>query len=257
MEPPLLNCRMAWTLVAAVRLVLAQGSPETAPRLSFEVASIRPAQPGRGGMHGIRPLPGGQRYVASGVPVALMVKLMYRLTDRQVVGGPAWMYDELYDVQAKAARPATVEQLHEMFRNLLADRFGLRFHWEKREMRADVLKIVEGGLKMKRSAEEHPFDVPIQPGGPGKAIGRDVSLAHLCWWLSQMLDTPVLDGTGLNGGYDFALEWAAEPIRGPLAETDPGELFAAVRSQLGLRVESRKRLVRVFVVERIERASEN
>src|SRR5262249_20800976 len=95
-------------------------------RLEFEVASVKPSKPdARGG--GIKPLPGGQTYVATNMPVKLMIKLMHHLNDRQISGGPAWLDTDRYDIEAKADGPHNLEELHLMFQNLLADRFKLQF----------------------------------------------------------------------------------------------------------------------------------
>ena len=107
-------------------------SGKTAP-LAFEVASVKPSKPGeRGG--GIRPLPGGQTYVATNVPLRLMIKLMYKITDSQRIN------TDLYDIQAKADRPSNLDDLHVMFQTRLADRFKLEFHRETRELPAFVLR---------------------------------------------------------------------------------------------------------------------
>ena len=73
----------------------------------------------------IRPMPGGQTYIARNVPLRMMITAMYRITDSQIAGGPVWIDTEHYDIDAKAERPSTLEQLHEMFRTLLSDRFQL------------------------------------------------------------------------------------------------------------------------------------
>jgi uncharacterized protein (TIGR03435 family) len=104
------------------------------------VASVKPADPAaRGG--GIRPLPGGQTYIANGAPLKLMVRLMYKITDSQIQGGPDWMNTERYDVRAKAEKPSNIDQLHEMFQTLLADRFQLKFHHEMKTISAYALTV--------------------------------------------------------------------------------------------------------------------
>jgi hypothetical protein len=79
------------TLVTVFALASASGlcqvKTDTAPRLEFEVASIKPSNPNANG-GGIKPLPGGQTYVATNVPVKLMIRLMFHLNNRQISGGP-------------------------------------------------------------------------------------------------------------------------------------------------------------------------
>src|SRR5258706_14188197 len=152
--------------VAAIGGTIASGSqPGKKAPLAFEVGSIKPADPeARGG--GIRPLPGGQTYVAQGVPLRLIVQFMYKITDSQLVGGPDWMNTERFDIRAKAERPSNLDELHEMFQTLLADRFKLRFHRETRTLPAFVLPVDKPGLKMKPHESPEPFEIPIS-GTPG------------------------------------------------------------------------------------------
>src|SRR5258708_113831 len=117
-----------------------QAHAETRTTLAFEVATVKPSDPNaRGG--GIRPMPGGQTYVATGVPLRLMIKLMYGITDVQIAGGPDWINTERFDVRAKAEKPSTIDHLHEMFQTLLGDRFQLKFHRETRTLPVYVLVV--------------------------------------------------------------------------------------------------------------------
>src|SRR5271157_2425946 len=101
-------------------------------RLTFEVASIKPVKPGgRGG--GIKPMSAGQGYIAEGVPVNLIINLMYKVPVKQITGGPAWLDTDLWDIQAKADHSYNLDDLHTMFQNLLADEFKLKFHKETKE----------------------------------------------------------------------------------------------------------------------------
>ena len=244
---------------------LAQTPEKGAKPLAFEVTSVKPAQPGAQA-GGIRPMPGGQGYIATNIPLRLMFKLMYKITDSQIVGGPEWMNNDRWDVQAKAEKQANLDQLHEMFQTLLADRFQLQFHKEKRTLPALVLTVDKGGSKMKVSESQDWTDIPIKPGGPGKIVGTRVPMNYLCWYLSQPANLPVVDETGLTGFYDFTLQLPPPP---PGAERAPAdgrdapsydpmaEAFAALREQLGLKMESHKAPVEVYVIDRVERPSAN
>ena len=257
-----------WTVCAtAMALSIAAQSQDKA-RLTFEVASVKPAKSGgRGG--GIRPMPGGQTYNATNAPLRLMIKLIYKITDSQIIGGPKWMNDDLWDVEAKAERPSNLDQLHEMFQNLLADRFGLRFHRETREIQAYVLSVDKSGSKMKVSEGQDPYDIPIKGGGPGKIVGTRVPMSYLCWYLSQPFDLPVVDKTSLAGFYDFTIEIPMPPPPPPGARPEDGRgggigiqdaqvlVLGAVREQLGLKLDSRKMPVEVFVIDHAEKPGVN
>lgn len=75
------------------------------------------------------------------------------------------------------------------------------------------------------------------------------------------LNAPVVNKTGLDGYYDFILGWTP-PARQPgdlpeISPTEGGNLFTALREDLGLRLESGKTAVDVIVIDHVERPSEN
>jgi uncharacterized protein (TIGR03435 family) len=233
--------------------------------LAFEVASIKPWQPGgQGG--GIRAMPGGQSYVAQGATLRLMIMLMYKVADSQIVGGPAWMNSDRWDVNAKAEHPSNIDQLHEMYQTLLADRFQLRFHMETKEQTAYAVTVDKSGSKMKKNLSPEPFDFPLKPNGPGKLLAQHLDMKYFCWWLGQPLQAPVVNLTGLNGFYDFTLELpppdpdrlkAEGDRKAEGGRPDPSDLFAAIRDQLGLKVEMRKAPVPIMVIDHAEKPGEN
>src|SRR5258708_25549460 len=113
--------RISRTTITAIGLLGAAFSFAQAPAakpasLKFEVASLKPSQPGgRGG--GIRPAPGGERYVATNFPLRLLIMVAYRVKIDQGVGGPPWIDTGLYGINAKAERSADIDQIHVMLQN--------------------------------------------------------------------------------------------------------------------------------------------
>jgi uncharacterized protein (TIGR03435 family) len=156
----------------------------------------------------IRPEPGGQRYVVRNASLLLMKQLVYHIASTQIASAPGWMDTELFDVDAKAERPATLDQLHEMFRNMLADRFVLKFHRVTKELPAYVLKLGKAGAKLQQSESQEPYNIPLNPG-PRGLVGTRVSMEHLSWYLSTQIGMPVVDRTGLTGYYDFVIHTPA------------------------------------------------
>jgi len=226
--------------------VHAQERSETKQPLAFEVATVKPSDPAaRGG--GIRPLPGGQTYVATSAPLRMMIKLMYGITDVQIVGGPDWINTDRFDVRAKAEKPSTIDQLHEMFQTLLGDRFQLKFHRETRTLPVYVL-VVEKPGKMKLDDSPNMFDIPIKGTGRGQVEGARVPMSYLAWFLSQQLNRPVLNKTESDKFYAFTLQWTPElppgfvprPGEEPPPVADGPTIFTALREQLGLKRESQK-----------------
>jgi len=240
-------------------------SVDQAARLGFDVASIHLTQPGVT-QGGIKALPGGHGYTAQNVPVKLMISLMYKVPMRQIEGGPGWMDSERYDIEARADGAYSLDELHTMFQNLLADRFNLKFHKESREGNVYALSVDPAGLKMKVNHSAQDFNIPMIPRDQTDWTGTRVPMNYLAWWLGQQLqqsERPVIDKTGLDSYYDFTLsflpplppEVSREDL--PAEVRDKPSLIDAVRDQLGLRLEAQKGPVEHFVIDHIDRPSDN
>jgi uncharacterized protein (TIGR03435 family) len=185
------GCLMFATLVSAQE-----------KRLTFEVASIKPAKPGgRDGFNGIKPKPAGQGYDAVGATVRLMISLMYRMPMQHVTGGSGWLDSDLWDVEAKADKSYILDDLHTMFQNLLADEFKLKFHKEIKE--GPVYALTDkSGPKIKVNDSPQNYEIPIAGGRGGIINGTRVPMEYLCYWLGQVLrndDRQVIDKTGSKG----------------------------------------------------------
>jgi uncharacterized protein (TIGR03435 family) len=250
-------------LVALTSTALPQQSQD-APRLTFDVAAIRPSEPGqtRGGIKG---LPGGNGYVAKNVPVKLMISLMYRVPMSEIKGGPDWIETVPYDVDAKveADHPYTLEQLHTMYQNLLTDRFNLKFHWETKEGPVYALTLDPAGLKMKPNNTPEDFQIPLT-GSAGHITGTRVSMKYLCWWLGQILaddNRPVINKTGLadTDNFNFTLSFSQPALAAAPENPTPDlpSIFDAVREQLGLRLSAQKGPVQQLVIDHIDRPTGN
>jgi uncharacterized protein (TIGR03435 family) len=90
-------------------------------------------------------------------------------------------------------------------------------------------------------------------GSKGVLTAKGVSMAKLADRLSRQLKMPVTNLTEAPGVYDFTLQWS---IEGDANEVESA-LFAALQSQLGLKLESRKVPVDLIVVDRAEKPTEN
>jgi len=87
---------------------------------------------------------------------------------------------------------------------------------------------------------------------------------YFSWFLSQVLNKPVIDQTGLTKFYDFKLEWTPELRDGFVPRDGAGppptngpDIFTAVREQLGLKLDSHKGPVEVMIIDHVEKPSEN
>jgi uncharacterized protein (TIGR03435 family) len=266
--------RIAAAVLTAIGLLSGPSARAQAPvaaptPVKFEVASLKPSQPGgRGG--GIRPTPGGERYVATNVPLKLLITVAYRVKAEQVVGGPDWINTDPYDMNAKAEKPSSVEDLHLMLQDLLAERFKLKFHRETKEMPVYALTVDKNGPRLQaheaQSAGDPWIDQTQEQFLHMTMHAKFVSMDYFAWRLAQLLDRPVLDLTKLKGGYDFDLAYTRElppglpegaVLNGVPVDTSGPPIFEAIQKQLGLKLERQKGPVEIIVIDRAEKAVEN
>jgi uncharacterized protein (TIGR03435 family) len=251
----------ALVVLIATSLAYAQDKPT---RLTFEVAAIRPSK--RSDLSGgIKALPGGNGYTAENIPVKLMISLMYRIPMRQISGGPDWLNSDRYNIEAKADGPYSIDDLHIMFQNLLADRFNLKFHIETKEGPVYALETEESGTKMKVNQSAQDFRIPMN-FSPDGVVAVRVGMPYFCWWLGQQLQTsgrPVVNHTGLDKNYDFTLTYMPElppdfsKDNLPPEVRDRPSIFDALKEQLGLKLLPQKGPVDHYVIDHIDRPSDN
>lgn len=214
---------------------------------SFEAATIKPskAQPGRTATHSHTGM-----IVLTGKTLKGLICSAYDVKDFQVSGGPKWLDDDRYDVNAKADGAATGRQLDAMLQTLLADRFQLVIHHEQKVGPAYALVLAKSGLRIK-PVEGNPGT--NSHGGKGQLTVTGMPMPELADILARELKTPVVDLTATPGAFDFKLEWSIEGDKDDIQSA----LFAALQQQLGLKLELRKMPVDTIVVDRAEKPSEN
>jgi len=255
--------------VLCTAVVLAQAPAKVPEDLRFEVASLKLADPTEQG-GGIRPAPGGQRYVANNATIQMMIQVAYRLKDEQVVGGPAWMSNERYDMDAKAEKQSNADEMHVMLINMLKDRLGLKFHHEQKEMARYTISVAKGEPKLTEHAAANSgepwIDIAQEKFLHMKLKATSSQMDYLAFRLSPFLDHPVVDLTNLKGAYDFTLEYtrdlppefpAGAKINGEDPDTSGPTLAEALKQQLGLELKAGKGPVEVIVIDHIEKPSGN
>jgi len=250
-------------------LLFAQAPARIPPDLRFEVASLKPSTGKQDGC-GIRPAPGGQRYVAVNCPIKLMIQVAFRVKAEQIAGGPGWLDTDRFDMEARAEKPSSADELHVMLMNMLVDRLHLKFHPEKREMQMYALTVDKDGPKLTPNDATNGGDTWIeQTEAPFLHIRMKATytpLDYLAFRLSQLMDRPIVDLTNLHGGYDFNLEFTRElppgfpqggKINGEEPDTSGSTVFAALKQKLGLDLKAQKGPVEVIVVDSADRPTEN
>ena len=151
---------------------------------------------------------GGNLFTTTNSTANDLITFAYGLHARQVTGGPAWLESEKFDISAKPdqAGVPNLTQLRTMVQKMLADRFQLAFHRDKKELSAYVLTVSKTGPKMAKTEGT----TGVLPGfggrGPGNIIVRNATMEEFASFLqSRILERPVVDQTGLTVRYDFTL----------------------------------------------------
>jgi uncharacterized protein (TIGR03435 family) len=274
-----------WTQGAPLPLNLERATPQTAWAIpeppppparmaananpAFEVATIKPSDPAR--PQQIITLRGAE-VITTNVTVHDLINLAYWLHPKQLSGGPAWTEADKFDMAGKPDVPGqpNVDQMKTMIQKLLADRFQLKFHFEKRELSVYAVKIAKTEAKITKSQDD-------PKGLPGFYFGRTPSgttltfrnspMSQVTAVLQNFLDKPVVDQSGLSEKYDFTLTFTLDPAQAarlggalPAAADNPDaapDVFGAFQQQLGLKLESTKALTEVMVIDKVEKPSEN
>lgn len=245
---------------AAALLLICSGLAQTA--LKFEAASVRRAKGGEGIEFACRgvdvkwppgiPAPPLGRCTISNAQLDHLIGLTYQLRELDMIkGGPPWMRDDnfRFSIQAVAQHPesATQDQLLEMMKDLLADRFKVKIRVDINPTQGYALVVAPGSAKIASSKKEEGLEVTKADGWPRRTDMRQCSMRVLAGILSNQFHEPVVDETGLNGAFDFTLK---------LESNEAGSYTAAIRT-LGLRLERRKVPVPQITVESAQLPEDN
>jgi len=225
---------------------------------AFDVASVKPS--GSPGRETVSVNPGS--VAMHNISLRRAIQWAWE-APRLQFSGPDWLPDEHFDISAKAADAASVSDMRLMLRTLLAERLGVRLREERREMPVYFLVLAKNGPRFHEPTPKDAtkFAESVTDGQP--VFGRDkmlmiadhVSIADLAEQLSDPLQRPVVDKTGLKGRYDFRLDPSAYIAAADSADQGHGGIDAismiltALPGQLGLKVEAGKETVRFWIVE--------
>jgi uncharacterized protein (TIGR03435 family) len=246
----------------------AQSSTEHQAPLTFDVVSVKPNTSGETGGTS-RAQPG--RYQGINVTLFRVITLAYRPV-QEFAGGPDWIKTAHFDIEARSDRSPTPDQMLEMLRTMLADRFTLVVHNERKESPVYALTLARRdgrlGPRLKRAEAEcaPPDSGPAQSSqarprcgfrlGNGALSGEGATMARLASELS-FVDRQVIDRTGLAGAFDIDLEWTPDsPGAAPSPDAGPS-IFTAIQEQLGLRLEPATAPLDIIVIDSAERPTEN
>jgi uncharacterized protein (TIGR03435 family) len=284
--------RIGAVLLAMVGLAQSQAdAPVSRPQ--FDVASIKPSGACEGG--GV-PQPGRLKLKCLTVGSLIQMAHGYfangsSYTPRilQISGAHGWVDSDRYDIEATAeGNPSQALMRGPMLKALLESRFKLRFHNEIKEGTVYVLTVARNGVKIPPTAENSCTPVDLSHTPPVSGLGsaptnlcgtetrqkkgqtltvnvHGISMPDLAdGILAELTGQTVVDKTGLGGLFEFHIEFT--PDRAPpnnigsavsIDENAGASIFVALQEQLGLKLESAKGPVKMFVIDHIERPSGN
>lgn len=191
--------------------------------------------------------------------VTTMIMFGYGLHKKEILNGPDWISDQRFDVDGvpDIEGQPNLKQMQSIVRNALEERFGLKFHKEKRELTVYAVQVEKGGPKLEKSKWD-PSRPPDQSGNGGghKQFMKftNNSMDEFAFGMQYFLDKPVVNQTGLPGKFDFGLTWKTDLDS---TEIDAPDIFTAVKEQLGLRLEVTKAPVEAMVVDGITKPTDN
>jgi uncharacterized protein (TIGR03435 family) len=221
------------------------------PAIAFEVASIHANT--TGSPDSIVNLPDTGRVSVTNATLETLIRNAYGMQKNQIVGAPKWIDSDRYDIQARTAGPIREADERPLLQNLLGDRFRLKIHQESRNLPIYALRLGKGGPKF----PEHKGDAGAIHTSRGaekiRITAERFSMSQLAGILNRQLDRVVDDKTGLQGYYDFSLEW--DPNQAPDSQTP--SLFAALEEQMGLKLEASRGSVPVLVIDHAEKPHAN
>ena len=181
-----------------------------------------------------------------------IVREVYGFQTFQVAGASEWMRNERWDIVAKAEGDPSFDQILDMMKTLLAERFKLVSHFEAREMPIYALANARADRRLGPQLRVSAASCPTQcrtnmTTGRIVAVGRTMS--DIARNLSAVAGRAVQDKSGLKGAFDVELAWN-DTEQGP-------SLFTAVKEQLGLKLEPQRGLVDVFVIDSAQHPAED
>ncbi len=255
---------MAWAASFAVGQAFAPMG-----NLKFDAGTFKASPPDQQGGGWVHPEPGGRRYVGAGMSLRDYLWVAYQVKPEQIAGGPDWMDSEPFDLNAEAEHSSSLIDLHIMLQNLLTEQFHLKFHFEKKEMRAYTLTVDKDGpknLKVRPSANGGDvfLDQVTQHLDREKWTAHCASMDFFAWRLSQSFDHSVINQTGIEGCLDFQLRFTqnlplgihdGQVVNGEPVDSFGPTIYEALEQQLGLKLEKTKAPVETMVIDHAERPS--
>jgi uncharacterized protein (TIGR03435 family) len=249
--------------LAALAIAAAFAQQSASP--AFEVVDIKPstaAMPGKGSFV-------NGRIEMPGATLIDLLRFAYGVQENMIAGAPKWADKDRFDIVAKAPPNVPLPTVAVMVQGLLAERFQLKMHREEKLMPAYVLAVGTRPAKYRQGAGgRQTCNWSARESGMARRTCTDITMAELArqlpGWGGVGIDLPVVDQTGLKGGYDFELDVGmrrgpnegrpgGDGVAGGAIIPDSGPTIFNALEQIGLKLESRKMPLQVIVIEGAER----
>jgi uncharacterized protein (TIGR03435 family) len=251
---------------------------QSTTRVEFDVISIKRASPDAVG-GSMRNLPDGTLVMVN-QPIRSIINSASPVPVRDVVGLPDWAMTERYDITARPPASSTREQRSEMWRTAFAERMKLVAHVEEREQDTFALVVARSDGRLGPQLKPSTLDCSPRPAGTppppppqtpsdvlkscGGSFGRNsivsggITMDQLVPSLGGLAGRLVNNRTGLKGSYELTLNFSEPRRPGDTSPPDDApEFFTALQEQLGLKLQPEKTMVPIFVIDRIERPTDN
>ena len=242
---------LTFVAIAALAIMALGAQKQTGKASAFEVASVKPnPELGPPGDIPANAAKSPGHFAMRDKPLRYIVEWAYDLKDYQIVG-PQWIeYDERYDVTANASGPATDDQMRPMLQTLLAERFQMTSHFEKRDLNVYALVTGKGEPKLKKADPNSSQGFGRSEQGRGTRF-NNFPLSRLTFLLTRRMDRPTLDLTGIEGNFDYVVDLSGLGNKpGSLGDDGDGRsVFQAIQEDMGLKLEPRKWPVDVLVID--------
>lgn len=256
---------MPGRFVIVVAFAVANGvaiaqQPQAQTPARFEAAVIKPGNPKLLGMSSTSTGPSGGQFKIVNKPLTEWIEIGLSVPD-YALRAPSWLESSRFDLVARlpAGKPVTEAITAEMVKNLLIERFGLKWHEETQDVSGYQLLTEKKILMKSPTVTERLFGIHGGGSGPSTIDGANMPMSELAQKLGTVVGRPVVDATHLSGGFTFKMLWrpsneaaaADEKRHGIDVDNLPDSVFTALREQLGLRLQSAKVPGRVIVIDHI------
>jgi uncharacterized protein (TIGR03435 family) len=227
---------------------------------SYEVATIKPAKPDE--QHPIFDLR-AHTFNATGTSAKELIKTVWNIRGRQVIGGPPWLEEQKFDIVAEPDTPGrpSEEQSRAMIHKLLTDRFHLVAHTDTQMY--PILALTLDPKSPRPTPSDPKFsDLSMYGRRDGDDIVIHISGATIPQMLGFIMNTfqarQLVDETGLTGTFNITLRLpGVAQAGGPVSDEDFGNALVQAVQQTGFKFVSKKEPLPVVVVDHIDPPTPN